>query len=74
MSVLDTLRPFSGPCAFCFHPDQRHRLADSIIENVRAGDPVQMVADIYEVPESTVETLVAYAAERTRKKKARWPT
>jgi hypothetical protein len=72
-AVLNVLRPYSGPCAFCGHPDQRHRLADALIENVRAGDSPEGVADTYEVPVDAVRTLVEYAAKRTRQHKARWP-
>lgn len=73
MSVLDTLYPYAGPCAFCGYSDKRHRLADSIIENVRAGDAVWHVADNYDVSEQAVTALVEYAAKRTRQHKARWP-
>lgn len=67
------LYPFAGPCALCGGSDKRHRLADSIIENVRAGDSVRLVANAYDVSQEAVTALVAYAAEQTRKHKARWP-
>ena len=30
--------PFTGPCAFCGHPDSRHRITDAIDERVVAGE------------------------------------
>jgi hypothetical protein len=74
VSVLDKLGPPRGECAFCGHPDARHRLADAIIENVRAGDAEAFVADIYEVPTEAVAALVVYALDRSRQHKARWPS
>ena len=56
--VLDVLYPYAGPCAICGGPDKRHRLADAIVENVRAGDDPEAVADNYDVPLATVERLV----------------
>jgi hypothetical protein len=73
IAVLDVLYPYAGRCAFCGGWDKRHRLADSIIENVRAGDSVRLVASAYDVTEQAVEALVAYAAKRTAAHKARWP-
>lgn len=58
-SVLDVLYPYAGPCAFCGGSDKRHRMADAITENVRAGDSVRLVADGYGVPVEAVERLVA---------------
>ena len=77
-AVLDVLYPFAGPCLICGGRDKRHRLADSMIENVRAGDSPRQVADAYSgggvaFTEEAVNQLVAYAAERTRRHKARWP-
>lgn len=78
MSVLDVLYPFAGPCGICGGPDKRHRLADAIIENVRAGDSPAMVAAIYSddvlpISVEAVNTLVDHAAKRTRQHKKRWP-
>ena len=56
--VLDVLYPYAGPCAICGGPNKRHRLADAIVENVRAGDDPEAVADNYDVPLATVERLV----------------
>lgn len=77
-SILDLLYPFAGPCAICGGPDKRHRLADSLIEQARAGDSPAMLARAYsvggwEMTEQTVTALVEYAAKRTRQHKARWP-
>ena len=79
VQILDLLYPYAGECAFCGHPDKRHRLADSMIENVRAGDPPSVVARAYsgggiDFTEETVNALVEYAAKRTAQHKARWPT
>jgi hypothetical protein len=72
-SILDVLSGYAGECFICGGPDKRHRLADSIISNVRGGDSVASVARAYEVPEEAVRTLVEYAAKRSRQHKARWP-
>lgn len=77
-AILDLLYPYAGPCLICGGPDKRHRLADSIIENVRAGDSERFVADAYstrdfKITERTVAALVYYAFEQSRRKKARWP-
>lgn len=56
--LLDVLYPYAGTCAFCGFGDKRHRLADSIVENVRAGDSVPFVAENYGVSETAVEALV----------------
>ncbi len=37
----------SGPCAFCGHPDARHRVADAVVERVKAGEPIDEVAHDY---------------------------
>lgn len=57
-NVLDILGPHRGPCAFCGGVDARHRVADAIVGRVRAGDPVDFVADDYGYPSATVEVLV----------------
>jgi hypothetical protein len=57
-SVLDVLYPYAGPCAFCGHYDKRHRMADAIVENVRAGDSVEMVAEGYDLSEEAVRALI----------------
>lgn len=77
-AVLDALYPFAGPCLICGGRDKRHRLADSMIENVRAGDAPEQVAAAYSAGGVTfsadsVNRLVEYAAKRTRQHKARWP-
>ena len=72
---LDILRPFNGPCGICGGPDQRHRLADSLIEAHRAGDSAEFLADIYGLPEVTPAVIVELTAiaERNRKRhKFRW--
>lgn len=56
-SAFDVLGPYAGPCGVCGGPDKRHRLADAITENVRAGDPPDMVADLYDVSLATVTAL-----------------
>lgn len=58
MSALDLLGPHRGPCAFCDHPDARHREADAIRGRVAAGEPLAEVAADHDLPESTVEALV----------------
>jgi hypothetical protein len=56
--ALDVLGAFVGPCWVCGGPDKRHRLADALVENVRAGDSVEFVAAGYDVPVETVRRLV----------------
>lgn len=37
----------SGPCLFCGHPDQRHRIVDAIKERTNAGEPMDEVLHDY---------------------------
>jgi exoribonuclease R len=37
----------SGPCLFCGHPDQRHRIVDAIKERTDAGEPMDEVLHDY---------------------------
>ena len=37
----------SGPCLFCGHPDQRHRIVDAIQERTNAGEPMHEVLHDY---------------------------
>jgi hypothetical protein len=71
-SPLDVLYPFAGPCWICGGPDKRHRLADAIVDNVRGGDSPQLVADAYDVPESTVLSLLETADRNRARHKVRW--
>lgn len=71
--ILDVLYPYAGECMFCGGSDKRHRLADAIIDNVRAGDSPRLVANAYDVTVEAVDQLVAYAGRRSSSKKARWP-
>lgn len=56
---LDVLGRYAGPCWFCGGPDKRHRLADSIVGGVRAGDSPEETARSYVVSVETVNALVA---------------
>lgn len=58
--TLDTaLYPYAGPCAFCGRPDKRHRMWDAIRESHRAGDPVDMLAEWYDLTAEQVAWIVA---------------
>lgn len=56
--LLDELFPFRGPCGFCGLPDARHRLWDTLREQVRAGDPPLMVADEFDLPMHAVQAVL----------------
>ena len=56
--VLDVLYPYAGPCAICGGPDKRHRLADAIVGEVRAGVSLEEASEEYGVPLATVKRLV----------------
>jgi len=44
MKLMDRLgKPPLGPCAFCGHPDARHRVADEVVSRTKAGDPLDLV-------------------------------
>jgi uncharacterized protein (DUF433 family) len=38
--------------------------ADSVVENYEDGSPVEEIADNFDIPESTVRELIAYAARQ----------
>ena len=58
-AALALFGPPAGPCAFCGLPDRRHRLLESVAENVRAGDSVAFIAEVYGVAEEAVRTAAA---------------
>lgn len=73
--ALNVLRPYNGPCGVCGGPDQRHRLADALVEAVGGGDSPEFLAEIYELPEVTPDTIRALVAIREANRKAhryRW--
>lgn len=45
-------------CAFCGHPDSRHRLVDAIVNRHRAGESVEALADDYRMTVTDVRKLV----------------
>jgi len=55
---VDVEMPYAGPCAFCGGTDKRHRVIDSIVECIRAGDDLKQLADIYGYSQGFVERLV----------------
>lgn len=46
-TVLDVLGPFRGPCGLCGGPDQRHRVADAIVDRCKALEDEESVAADY---------------------------
>ena len=52
--ALNRYFPHAGPCAFCGHPDKRHRLWDAIMGQRAAGDSVDLIAWWYELPRAAV--------------------
>lgn len=57
--VVDPLRSFGEPSV-------RGVRTDIIAELVRAGDPLEMIAELYELPRSTVDAAVRYELLRVR--------
>ncbi len=58
MSNLDALGPHAGPCAFCDHPDARHRQADAIRDLANAGDTVETIARELNLTPGAVRTIL----------------
>lgn len=54
IAYLSKWFPRCGPCAFCGHKDKRHRLWDTMLGMLDAGDSVRRVARCYRVPEAAV--------------------
>jgi len=59
-SMLTLIGPYQGPCGICGGPDARHRVADSIAEQVRAGDSPERVADDFGVDLAAVRFLAEH--------------
>lgn len=59
MTLDEAIYPYAGPCAFCGRPDKRHRMFDAIRENHRAGDDIEMLADLYGLSVEAVAWIVA---------------
>ena len=51
---IDAAVPYSGPCGLCGGIEARHRVLDTIVEWVRAGEPVTDVAWDYLKPLAVV--------------------
>lgn len=58
-AALALFGPPAGPCGLCGLPDKRHRVMEAVAENVRAGDGVAFVAEMYGVTEAAVRAAVA---------------
>ena len=54
LSDLDKWFPPCGPCAFCGHPDKRHRLWDMLIDS---PDPPEMLANMYDLSLEAVQAV-----------------
>jgi hypothetical protein len=65
-SPWDVLGPHRGECAFCGAEDARHRIVDSIVEMVTAGDSVESVAEDFGLTVAQVLALVRYEHLRPR--------
>jgi len=50
VSPLDRWYLYRGPCGICGRPDARHRLWDSIIDEVRTTGDESGAANLYDVP------------------------
>lgn len=57
-SELDAVLPHRGPCAFCGHPDARHRLFAAIVGRHKAGESVDELAEDYGLSRSMVEQVL----------------
>jgi uncharacterized protein (DUF433 family) len=40
--------------------------ADSVVENYECGSPIDEIADNFDIPESTIRTVLQYAASQRR--------
>ncbi len=60
---------FRGPCAFCGHPDARHRMVDTITERYTAGETVEALAQDYRC---TVQDLRNVLETRLRLDREAW--
>jgi hypothetical protein len=61
--LLDEVYPPCGPCLICGrYDDKRHRLADAIASEVRAGCTMDELISEYDVMEYTPEGILLLAA------------
>jgi hypothetical protein len=57
--TIDAEIPFTGPCAFCDHPDSRHRLWDAIQDRAKAGETILELAADYDLSAAAIEAIIA---------------
>lgn len=62
-ALLDQSFPPCGPCAFCGHPQARHRTTDAIRDQHRAGESAEEIARWMEYSEAAVRALVALSPQ-----------
>ena len=60
---FDRYFPPRGPCAFCGHPDKRHRIIDVIAGRHKAGESLADLADDYDLPVEAMAAAVAREAQ-----------
>jgi len=60
LEMLRLVGPYRGKCGICGGPDARHRVADAIAEQVRAGDSPESVADDFGVEVASVRFLAEH--------------
>lgn len=61
---LDRYFPPNGPCGFCGDTEigARHRIIDAIVDAVRAGEPIEVVAEEYDKPVEAVTAALEWSA------------
>ena len=56
--MTDSPIPRLGPCGVCgWHPDQRHRILDAIVEQLIAGDNIDQICDDYNWTADQIQAL-----------------
>lgn len=57
-SWISQHQPRRGPCAFCDHPDARHREWNAWVDRHKAGDSLEKIAQDFDVSIEVVEAVV----------------
>ena len=58
LTELDEWEPPRGPCAFCGHSDERHRLWDTWLDLAAAGATAENISREYQEPVEYVEAVL----------------
>lgn len=60
----------AGPCAFCGHPDRRHRMWDTIRKRFSAGESIKALATDYGYAPREIEQWLRLAMTEPKRRKA----